>query len=185
MDKPKSWILDATAGNRCFYETKESPLIYWIDIEEDLTVKPDAFMDCRKTNFPDNRFKMIIFDPPQSFGDKKNSGIFTTPNREIFNEKWSQYTTKTPRYYGLDKYNSSEELLQFINDSQKEFHRILQDDGIIFMKWSEARIKTKDVLRLFNDWIILMKIPAFTRRETAKGTYWILMSKKQPIITEE
>jgi hypothetical protein len=178
MVKENAWILDATAANRCFYETKESPFIHWIDIEEDLTIKPDSIMDCRKTNFPDKRFKFIIFDPPQSFGDKKNSGIFTTPNKDTFNGKWPIYTTKAPRYYGTDKYSSSKELLQFIDEAQGEFHRILQDEGIIFMKWAEARIKLKTVLELFGDWIIIMKIPAFTRRKTAKGTYWVLLMKK-------
>ena len=177
-------ILDATAANRCMWATKESPFIEWIDIEEDLEYKPDRILDCTNTDYPDKHFKAIFFDPPHSYGREKNSGIFTTPSKAVSDEKWPEWKRKHPRYYGLDKYPTKEALLGFINRAQKEFLRILQDDGMLWLKWSENHSSLNAILPLFRDWNIMINIPAFTRRKTSTPTYWVMLMKNAEYMTK-
>jgi len=158
--------------------TKDSPFIIWIDIEPDLTYKPDRFLDCTQTDYPNKFFKAIFFDPPHSYGRKKNDAIFTTPSKEVHDEKWPQHERKYPRYYGLDKYPTKTALLAFINKAQKEFYRILEDGGMLWFKWSENHSSLRAILPLFRDWKIMIKIPAFTHRKTSTPTYWVMFMKK-------
>jgi len=53
--KPNARILDATAGNRTMWDAKTTPFMIWIDIEKDLTVPPDFFMDCTECRVDDSR----------------------------------------------------------------------------------------------------------------------------------
>ena len=130
--KDTAQIWDATAANRTMYETKDDLRILYTDIEEDLSFKPDMILDCRHTHFEDKSKHHIIFDPPHGWGRKKNGAIFSTPNREVSNEKWPKYWRRAhPRYYGIDKYSNKDELVNFIKDSLNEFHRVLKDDGVL------------------------------------------------------
>ena len=177
MQKPEARILDATAGNRNMWKTKESPFIIWIDVEEDLEYKPDRLLDCTQTDYPDKFFKTIFFDPPHSYGRNKNEGIFTTPSKKVSTEKWPQWERTYPRYYGLDKYPTKTALLGFINKAQEEFYRILEDDGMLWLKWSENHASLEAILPLFKNWDLMIRIPAFTHRKTSTPTYWAMLMK--------
>ena len=97
--KDNARILDATAGNRTIWKTKESPYIIWIDIEPDLAFQPDIIMDSTNTTFDDDYFNTIFFDPPPFYGRKNNKTIFSTPSKEVFDETWPQHGgLRHPRY---------------------------------------------------------------------------------------
>ena len=179
MIKPNARILDATAGNRCLWTTKDSPFIVWIDVETDLTYKPDRLLDCTQTDYPDRFFKAILFDPPHEYGREKNACIYATPSKEVCDEKWPQHKRKYPRYYGIDKYPTKGTLLNFIHKAAEEFHRILEDDGMLWFKWSENRIKLQPIIPLFNlkGFTEMLKIPVAYSGKTTKRTWWVLFMK--------
>ena len=177
--KKDTYLWDATAANRTMYETKDDPRILYTDIETDLSFKPDAFVDCRHTDFDDKSKKMIWFDPPHGWGRKKNGAIFSTPNRDVSNAQWPKYGRKAhPRYYVIDKYSSKSELMQFISEASNEFYRVLQDDGVLMVKWSESGFPIDELLNLFCNWVILLRIPVKSVHETAKQCWWILFMKR-------
>ena len=180
MKKPQARILDATAGNRTMWKTKESEYVIWIDIEEDLEFTPDFFMDNTNTEFEDNYFYMIMFDHPNIFGTTKNANIFSTPSRTTFGEKWPQHNTRRfPRYYGSDKYKTKTDLLKFVSRAQEEFHRILWDGGCLWVKWNECEIPLKEVLPLFINWDLMMSHYGIPPNQTSQTrTFWLMFMKK-------
>lgn len=66
-------VLDACCGSRMFYFDKADPEVLFADNRElkttlcdgrTLLVKPDIHMDFRNMPYPDNTFKVVVFDPP-------------------------------------------------------------------------------------------------------------------------
>lgn len=66
-------ILDACCGSRMFWFDRENQDVLFADNRElettlcdgrALLVKPDIKMDFREMPFPDNTFKIVVFDPP-------------------------------------------------------------------------------------------------------------------------
>jgi len=173
--KPDARILDATASYRSIWDMKNSDKILWIDIETDLDLQPDRIMDCTHTDFSDKRFHTIFFDPPHKYGEKKNQGVFSTPSRKKQKERWGD----TGCYYGFDKFKTKSELLEFIRLSQLEFHRILSDDGILWVKWCEHATKLDVVISIFNNWNkTLCFETAYQGQVKGKRTFWVAFTKK-------
>ncbi len=169
-------IWDASSGNRTIWETKDDPRILYTDIEEDLSFKPDEILDCRHTGFSSNFMRMIFFDPPHGWGRVKNSTMFTSPDKEYVNGKWPKWARNGhPRYYGLDKYDNKELLKTFIDDSLKEFYRVLTRSGVLMFKWSERAYPLKELREQFGQWNVMMKIPIGSRQPTAKKSYWLIL----------
>jgi len=175
--KTQARILDPTAGNRTMWDIDDSPHIIWIDIEPELTIKPDLLMDCRKTNFKDERFHTIFFDPPHSYGRTKNTGGHQTPSQKLQIEKWGRKTS----YYGFDKYKTRTSLLSFINKAQQEFYRILSDDGILWFKWAEIHSTLSSILPIFNNWIVIMKHEVAYRGRVKTRTWWVAFMKNRSL----
>jgi len=174
MIKQNARILDATAGYRGIWTTKEDDRVLWIDIESELDVKPDLILDCVNTGFEDKRFHTIFFDPPHSFGRQKNSGFHQTPSKKLMKEKWGSAGS----YYGFDKYPTKRTLLSFINKAQKEFGRILTDDGCLWFKWGEIHTSWDAISPFFSDWIEMMKFEvAFQGKVKGCRTWWICLMK--------
>ena len=177
--KPGALVYDATAGNRTMWVTKDHPYVLFGDIEEDLTIKPDDYIDSRDTGLPDESKYLVIFDPPHEVNHQKNKGYMTTPNYDLAVKKWGRKTIgdAPPSYYGADKYKSKKELLEYIYKSQKEFQRILLPGGIVFLKWAERCITLKRVLKLFRGWNLMLKIPCHKQGPEKTPTYWVMLMK--------
>lgn len=190
MSKKNARILDATAGNRTMWKTKESQFILFADIEPDLEIKPDKIMDCTKTGFPDKYFNIVFFDPPHGWGKKPGLSLLSIKNmRELEAYPWprkdmTRRSKKARPYYGWDKFQTKIGLLGFIHKSQEEFYRILENDGVLWFKWSEAKITLGKIQVFFKKWRVMLQIPVCSpSRENWKGkkekrTYWIMFMKK-------
>jgi len=183
--KESATILDATAGNRMMWRTKEDSRILWIDIEPDLTITPDILLDCTDTKFEEKRFNLIVFDPPHIVGGRKYGSVFSTPNMTEQGKKWRPGRS-VPAYYGSDKYQTRNELLSFITKAEKEFYRILSDNGVLFIKWNEVTIPLEEILGIFSKWKIMIKIPVKKIKNEDTFTYWLLLMKDiaNPLISE-
>lgn len=138
-------------------------------------------MDCTKTDFPDNYFHTIFFDPPHYYGRKKNKTIFTTPSRRKFEENWPQHSGRRhPRYYGTDKYKNKKELLNFVFYAQKEFFRIINPSGFLWVKWSDVYIPLSEVITLFKNWYYMMcHYDNHPEKKADSLTYWLGFMKKE------
>jgi len=180
--KPNATILDATAGNRMIWRTKDSPHILWIDVEPSLEIPPDKVMDCRRTDFPDKYLDTIFFDPPHDYGYREGKQWITIKNKnelEKFNERHGM--KRGLAYYGVEKYKTKTAWLGFINKAQEEFHRILKDNGMLWVKWVELRLPLVKVLPFFRKWDEMLRFYICNPSQTTGKSqcYWIMFMKNQ------
>lgn len=170
-------ILDATAGNRTMWISKHSNNIIYIDSQTKLQIKPTIFCDNSQTPFRDKTFDTIFYDPPHAFGEKGHYHSYPKSTQEYI-DKWKD--TAIPRYYGWDVYADRDKLARHVYKAQKEFHRILKDDGLLWLKWNEMKIKLNRILQWVTDFDVLLQLYIKAPSQTAskKQTYWICMQKK-------
>lgn len=73
MDNIKKPILDACCGGRMFYFDKSDERVLFQDIRDEealltkgnvFKVHPDVVCDFTSMPYPDNTFRMVVFDPP-------------------------------------------------------------------------------------------------------------------------
>lgn len=180
--KPDARILDATASNRSIWRTKESTKIIWIDIEPELEIKPDLVLDCTQTGFPDNSIMMLIFDPPHWWGQKTGEAFFTCRNKAEKKKFLDKYNMGSAgcAYYGTDKFGTKTELLSFIHKAQKEFHRILYPDGVLWLNWSDVKLSLSKILPFFKDWDEMLRLPIGSKLQTLSDSqnWWVMFMKK-------
>ena len=131
-------ILDACCGGRMFWWNKENPLTHFIDIREvdkgafqnnwnpGWCVKPDELVDFRAMPYPDNSFKMVVFDPPH---------LTSGSEKSVINKKYGLLNKQTWK--------------QDITAGFCECWRVLDINGVLIFKWNEANIKAKELLREF------------------------------------
>lgn len=171
-------ILDATAANRTMWRHKNSEHIIYIDMEKKLEVKPTIYADNSNTPFLPKFFDSVFFDPPHGWGE--GHPFYKYPDARSFKEKWQGYGD-IPRYYGWDKLKNQHELIVYLWRAQREFHRILKDDGVLWLKWNTQLISIHRVLSIFEDWIIMLELPVKAPTQTAgkSQTYWVCLMKKK------
>ena len=174
------------------WNIKKDSRILWIDIETELEVKPDRVMDCRKTDFPDKHFNLIIFDPPYYYGNKINEHHYSCRNfkdLEKLSKKKNGFDFHGLSYYGSDKVKTQTDVIKLVYLSQKEFQRILKDEGILFFKWNEIKIPLHKMLNVMNKWFLMMKLhissPAQTFNKPKSKTFWLFFLKNLDYIKKQ
>lgn len=130
-EKGNKLILDACCGSRMFWFDKNNPLVLFQDIRSeshvlcdgrDLHIKPDIVGDFKKMQFPDESFKLVVFDPPHL--------------KKIGRKSWM-----------FKKYGSLSDTWQNdLNKGINECMRVLEVNGILIFKWNEAQITINQVL---------------------------------------
>lgn len=126
-------ILDACCGSRMFWFDKSNPKVLFADIRceqhilcdgRELSVKPDVIMDFRDMPFPDNTFKMVVFDPPHL--------------HRLGHDTWmaQKYGVLLPTWE------------TDIKAGFEECMRVLQPYGTLIFKWNEVQITTNKILSL-------------------------------------
>jgi len=155
-------ILDACCGSKMMWFDKNNPNVIFGDNREEtiirkdkssksgkriIKIEPDTLLNFTNLPFKDNRFKLVIFDPPHL----KSAG----------NKSW------LAAKYGILTKNWQEELKKGFS----ECFRVLEDKGILVFKWSELNIKLNEILKLTNieplighrsgrrtHWLVFMKV---------------------------
>lgn len=130
-------ILDAGCGGKHIWLDKNNKATVYIDIRKkdrgyiparpNWECQPDIIADTRKLPFKDNTFKLIVWDPPHI---KRNY------DNHYFGKK---YGILSPITWPSDLKNSFNELW-----------RVLNNHGILTLKFSNSDIPFKKVLRQFH-----------------------------------
>lgn len=131
-------ILDACCGGKMFWFDKADPQVLFQDRRtikpiavgkgrnvRQFECNPDVMADFRDMPYPDNHFKLVVFDPPHftSLGEKSYMAI---------------------KYGRLDKNTWRED----ISRGFSECFRVLKEGGILIFKWNEHDIRLCEILKL-------------------------------------
>lgn len=130
-------ILDACCGGKMFYFDKDDSRVLFQDIRQIETqlcdgrifkVSPDILADFTNMPYPDNHFRMVVFDPPHlkySGSKKELNGWQMIKYGALFND-WKETLSK----------------------GFFECFRVLSDGGFLIFKWNETDIKVSEILKL-------------------------------------
>lgn len=126
-------VLDACCGGRMFWFDKAHPDALFIDKREEthelcdgrtLAVEPDMVADFTNLPFPEERFSLVVFDPPHLV--------------RAGNKSWMKAK------YGKLEGNWEEDLRRGF----AECFRVLQPNGTLIFKWNETQVPVSQILRL-------------------------------------
>lgn len=155
--KKDKFILDACCGSRMFWFDKSNPDVLFMDIREleatlcdgrHLSVKPDVVGNFRNMPFPNNSFKMVVFDPPHL-------------------HKLGQDTWMAQKYGVLLPTWETD-----IRAGFEECMRVLEPFGTLIFKWNEVQITTNKIIE------IIGKQPLFGHPSGKQGkTKWMAFMK--------
>lgn len=156
----KHKILDPCSGSRMMWFDKNDQRTLFGDLRYEehtlkdrnysrhLEIHPDIKLDFRDLPFPDNSFKIIVFDPPHLIRAGKKSWLALK--------------------YGKLTQSWQDDLKQGF----AECFRVLEIGGILIFKWNENQISNKAVLEL------TPYKPLFGHTKNRKGqTIWFTFMK--------
>ncbi len=150
-------ILDACCGSKMFWFDKKNPNVLFADIRSEthtlcdgrtLEVRPDVVADFRAMPFPDESFKMVVFDPPHL--------------KHLGQSSWmaKKYGVLLPTWE-LD-----------IKAGFDECMRVLEPGGVLIFKWNENQINVSMIIE------IIGKAPLFGHTSGKKNaTIWMAFMK--------
>ncbi len=131
-------ILDACCGGKMFWHDKTNPHVLFQDrrrVKPIIVGKgknarkfecdPDVVADFRNMPYPDNHFKLVVFDPPHLTSLGNNSYMAV-------------------KYGKLDKTTWKDDIRQGFS----ECFRVLKTDGFLIFKWNEYDIRLNEILKL-------------------------------------
>ncbi len=141
-------VLDLSAGNRAIWYNKKNPRATYVDIRPE--VEPDIVADTRSLPL-EGPYDLIVFDPPHvNFGATsrmaKNYGHFTT-----------------------------KQILETVEGTAKEAHRVARSDALMIFKWNDHDIRLQRVLDLMPQWEPLFG--HLTKDGPGSKTYWVTLRR--------
>ena len=152
-------ILDPASSMRSFYFDKKDKRVLFGDIRvkethlltngQTIHIEPDEVMDFRAIPYPDETFKVVVFDPPHMLNLSEKS--------------WMR-----KKYGVLDKETWQDDLTKGF----AECFRVLKDEGTLIFKWNEVSIPLKDIL-ILTPYKPVLGHPSGKRM----GTHWVLFIK--------
>lgn len=157
-------ILDACCGGKMFYFDKNDPRVLYMDCRKLKTtlcdgrqfeVKPDLIGDFTNMEFPNESFRMVVFDPPhlKYTGSKKEA------------QNWQMVK------YGWLPAHGWKNILR---KGFSECFRVLEPHGFLIFKWNETDIKVSEILKLTPYKPIFGHISG-----KRSNTHWICFSKDE------
>jgi SAM-dependent methyltransferase len=151
-------VLDPASGSRMFYFDKEDERVTFGDIRSEshilcdgraLEIKPDTIMDFRAIPFPDESFRVVVFDPPHLVRVGENAWM---------GKKYGRLNTETWR--------------DDIAQGFAECFRVLAPNGVLIFKWNETQIPVREILALTD----AKPLVGHRSGKTAK-THWVTFLK--------
>jgi len=149
------FILDATAGFRMMWYNKQHPNCIYLDNRPEC--EPDVLADHRDLKqFPDERFKLIIFDPPHEVNKKINSHL------------QEDYGVLSPETWQSD-----------LKKAFKELWRVLAPFGVLLFKWHDGDKKIRRISPFFPAPPLIRQVIAKSkgRHNPIAHTYWFCFMK--------
>lgn len=161
--KKNATILDACCGSRMFWFDRSDPRAMFVDNRNEiyelpdkssrggkrtLIIRPDVVADFTALPFPDNRFALVVFDPPHLVRNGERGWL--------------------AKKYGKLKGDWKTELRQGF----AECFRVLKPEGVLVFKWNENDVPVSQILALTPEQ------PLFGNRcgKNAKS-HWIIFLK--------
>ncbi len=157
-------ILDACCGSRMFWFNRLDERVVFVDKRRErhslpdsssrggsrtLIINPDLQADFTALPFPNNRFSMVVFDPPHLIRSGRNSWL--------------------SKKYGKLQSDWKDEIRRgFI-----ECFRVLKSEGTMIFKWNEHDIPVSEVLSLTPE-----KPLIGNRCGKHSKSHWIVFMKK-------
>lgn len=132
-------ILDACCGSRMFWFDRANPLAVFLDKRQEthrltdrsskggsrmLIIDPDIQADFTDLPFPDNRFALVVFDPPHLVRNGRKGWL--------------------AKKYGKLEGDWREELRKGF----AECFRVLRPEGTLIFKWNEHDVPVSQILAL-------------------------------------
>lgn len=143
-------ILDLSSGNRAIWFNKNHPLALYVD--KRASVKPDIVCDTRKIpKAVGSKYDLICWDPPH-VNCGKNS--------------------KMSKVYG---HHTTAEILDTIEKTSKEAHRVSKNNALMAFKWNTHDIKLKRIFELIPQWEPLFG--HLTKDGPRSQTYWVMFRR--------
>jgi len=142
-------ILDATAGYRMMHFDKDNPYVLYTDLRSE--VNPDEVQDFRQLPYPDESFRLVIFDPPHR----------TVKDAPFWVRR--DYGGLVPETWQSD-----------LRKGFKELWRVLQPYGVLVFKWNNHQFPLEEVSPLFPVNPVIQQV---TTNGTSSDTFWTLFMK--------
>lgn len=143
-------ILDLSAGRRAVWFNKNHPMATYLDKRAE--VNPTIVCDTR--NIPESagsNYDLVVFDPPHM-----NCG----PNSNM------------SKVYG---YHTTAEILDTIEKTGFEAHRITKPNALMALKWNNHDIKLDRLFKLLPKWEPLFG--HLTKDGPRSQTYWVMLRR--------
>ena len=158
---PMTIVLDPASGSRMFYFDREDERVTFGDIRDEshtlvdgraLEIHPDVLMDFRDLPYPDESFRVVVFDPPHlnNVGPRGWMGL---------------------KYGVLDKETWRDDL----RAGFAECFRVLHEYGVLIFKWNETQIPLREILALTPEKPLIGHRSGKTAR-----THWVTFVKQTP-----
>ena len=166
MSEDTKYILDACCGSRMFWFDRQQKNTVYMDNREfedtlcdgrRLIVKPDIVGDFRQIPFPDETFRLVVFDPPHLRHGGDKSWIV------------KKYGKLNPRLWKDD-----------LRAGFNECFRVLIRCGVLVFKWNEQQIPLGQIVPLAPErplfgqksgrthWLVYMKSLASVKQNEKK-----------------
>lgn len=169
-------ILDATSAFRSMWFNKNNPLVDYFDksSDDDLNKRRSKYNNLcgttkfrywnpknktiqgtwAKLSFPDNTYKMVVFDPPhkKKLGEKSK---FKQIYGELSPETWQRD----------------------LKQAFTEFFRVLQPYGFLILKWGSDDVSYKEILACSPIKPLYGNITNGTNKHKKSRTYWFCFMK--------
>jgi hypothetical protein len=161
MNSSDKIILDACCGGKMFWFNKNHQNTIYIDKRtaarghikykeaKNHEISPDLIMDFRNLDFPNGKFKLVVFDPPH-----------------IIRNGSCGY--QCAKYGSLDKNTWQDDL----NKGFNECWRVLADYGTLIFKWNEVDVPVSKIMS------IIGREPLFGHKSGKQSkTHWLCFMK--------
>lgn len=168
-------ILDACCGGRMFYFDKHNPNVLFQDIRKvdthlcdgrHFVVNPDVVADFRHMPYPDNTFRLVVFDPPHLMRNIKGC---------TFEDIYCKDGKARPPGWQEVKYGSlpNADWKEMLRLGFKECFRVLINGGFLIFKWNDTDKPVSEILKLTD------QKPIFGHLSGKRSnTHWIVFMKE-------